>query len=134
MSMDAGACGMYGILLCDVTDPLVKTIYEEFQTKVKDAAEANDYPSDVYSDVTVQEWYADVAKRLFEAFAALGVKVPSEAWLGHTGTENDRPARCGTPTDAWIFGLSMFTRPDQWPRLDSSFVAASEMHTWVWMS
>jgi hypothetical protein len=130
MSMDAGAAGMYGILLSEVKDPAIAQIYKEFTDALAPYLEEG--PSGL-DDITAEPLYPEFRARFVKAFEVTGITVPEEAWLGYTGSGDDRPARCATPPDVWVLGLGIFTRPDQWPTLDESFIKASEMHTWVWV-
>jgi len=128
VSMEAGACVAYGILMCDVTHKEPVVVYEEFLEKAANAKKA-----DAFDDITTHDWYPELYARLVEAFALNRLVVPDAACLLYTGTEDDRPARCETPAGEWVLGFGLLQDPDQYPVMDESFKKEARWHTWVWM-
>jgi hypothetical protein len=94
MGVEAGACAVYGILMCEVTHRQTVEVYEEFLQKA--AAADGDHPFD---DISIQDWYGELSQRLVQAFALDEVIVPEGVSLLYTGSEDDRPGRCLTPAD-----------------------------------
>ena len=129
MSTSAGACGAFGILLRPVELPAVVAIREEIE---KIAAEYDDEEMQYNSP----EEYPEIKAFLEPLKLALregGINVPDGADLMWTGSEDDRPSRCDTQAEQWVLGFGLFTRPDQFPAMDATFLDASEWHTWVWL-
>ena len=126
MAMEAGACGVYGILMRDAAEKEIVEVYEEFLEKATDVN-----GPDSFNDITVQGWYSELYTRLVTAFSRSGVAIPEGACLMYTGVEDDRPGRCDTPAREWVLGFGLFTKPDEYPEMHQTFKKIANWHTWV---
>jgi hypothetical protein len=131
MSTNAGAAGAFGLYLPQFE--LLADLYAELQDYVKTAREedsdeeAADNPEDLER---IPEFQGRFHVALLEKYS---IVVPPGAYLMWTGTEDDRPARCDTPSEEWVFGWGLLTKPWDYPEIDASFRKEAEFHTWVWM-
>lgn len=142
MSQDAGAAGAFGLLLSEY--PAVADVYEEWKQylltiKALESFEEDDEPkegldSNDLDDSTKNPRLNEFAGLFKEAFAKHNILVPEAATLLYTDTEDTRPARCATPSEDWILGFGLFTKPWDYPiEMHESFRNLAEFHTWVWM-
>jgi hypothetical protein len=133
MSTSCGACGAYGILLSEIDMPTVVAIREKLDKIVVDFPESDNFDLEEYNTPEDYPGIKELIDPLKQAFRVSGISVPEEASLQWTGSEDDRPARCNTPSEDWVLGFGLFTIPNNIPTLDKSFIKVSEWHDWVWM-
>ena len=96
--------------------------------------ERDDYAEDEYGDNTgkrLDKVAEAFMPRFVAAFAKVGIVVPDGATILYTGDEDDRPGSGAVDADEYVIGFGLFKRPETYPKLDSSFTAVSEWHTWV---
>ena len=129
MSTSCGACGAFGILLSGIDVPAVAEIRTQMNEIV---ANYNDEDMEYNSPEEYPEIIA-LLDPLKQVFLENGITVPEGASIMWTGSEDDRPSRCDTQAEQWVLGFGLFTRPDQFPAMDATFLDASEWHTWVWL-
>jgi hypothetical protein len=139
MSMDAGIGGAWGLLL---SDQLVegmseagmlsfKSLYQELKSYVDNVR--NDPETDYTEDPDNYPEINQFADRFRNLLADNGIIVPEGIALYHTGSDDDRPARCSTPHDDWVLGWGVFTSPWKFPEIHESFRKITSLHSWVWM-
>lgn len=131
MGMDAGACGAFGLYLPQFEQ--LGDLYKEFQDYVE-VVRDGETDEDALSDPIEFDRIPEFTGRFVAAFAEkYSINVPSGAYLIWTGSEDDRPARCDTPSDEWVLGWGLLTRPWEYPEMDASFRDHAAFHEWVWM-
>jgi hypothetical protein len=122
-----GASGAYGILLSASEDPAILAISRKLAGAVADSdPEVDDEEEDIPKVV-------ELAEELRVVLREAKVVIPDGASLMWTGSEDDRPGRCDTPAEDWVFGWGLFTDPATYPKIDPSFAKLAFFHTWVWM-
>jgi hypothetical protein len=131
MSTSAGACGAFGILLGPYS-PEIVALREQLDAVVTAYDNQDGEPDDRNSPEEFPEAVV-IQGALKVAFAAAGIIVPESAVLHWTGSDDDRPARCDADPNQWVLGFGLFTRPDQYPAMDPTFLANAQWNTWVWM-
>ena len=95
---------------------------------------ADETDEDSLCDPSEFDRIPEFTKRFVAAFAEkYSINVPSCIHLLWTGSEDDRPARCGTPSEEWVLGWGLLTKPWDYPEMDTSFRAHASFHEWVWM-
>ncbi len=131
MGVDAGAAGAFGLYLPQFDQ--LEDLYKELQgyvNLVRDG-EGEEGLDGEPGDLDQIPMYRD---RFVQAFAEkYKINVPPAAHLIWTGSEADRPARCGTPAEQWVLGWGLFTKPWDYPESDDSFREHAAFHEWVWM-
>lgn len=131
MSMDAGAAGAFGLYLPQFD--LLAALYKKLQNYVElvQAGETNEDPDGEPNDFErVADFGDQFVKALLETY---GITVPPDACMLWTGSEDDRPARCATPSGEWVLGWGLLTKPWDYPVMDASFRERAALHDWVWM-
>ncbi len=131
MGMDAGAAGAFGLYLPQFD--LLAALYKELQTYVERVrtGETDEDPDGEPGDF---ERVPEFRDRFVNAFLEMyGISVPPDAHLLWTGSEDDRPARCDTPSGEWVLGWGLLTKPWDYPAMDASFREHAALHEWVWM-
>ena len=132
MSTSTGACGAFGILIVGAWSPEVAALREQLNEVVA-AYEAQEGDPDDPNSPEERPEVAGIVAALKSAFAARGIIVPESADLLWTGSDDDRPGRCDADPNEWVLGFGLFTRPDQYPAMDPTFLENSQWYTWVWM-
>jgi hypothetical protein len=129
MSQDCGASGAYGILLSASENPEILAL-----SKRLDEALAGMDPEAYVAEEDLPEVVA-IGAELVETLRRIGIEPPAAAALMWTGSEDDRPARCSTPAESWVFGFGLFSyhSPNEYPPMSDAFKAASQWHTWCWV-
>lgn len=131
MGMDAGACGAFGLYLPQFEQ--LSDVYKELQEYV-DEVRSGETADDPRRDPDEFDRIPEFTNRFVAAFAEkYSINVPSGAFLPWTGSEDDRPARCDTPSEEWVLGWGLLTRPWDYPEMDASFREHAAFHEWVWM-
>ncbi len=131
MGVDAGAAGAFGLYLPQFD--LLTALYKELQNYVglvRDG-ETDELPDGEPDDF---ERISELRNRFVEALAEeYNIIVPPNAKLIWTGNEDDRPARCDTPSEEWVLGWGMLTKPWDYPAMDASFREHASFYEWAWM-
>ena len=131
MGMDAGAAGAFGLYLPQFD--LLDVLYKELQDYVRQDRDGES-DDDPYREADELERIPEFRDRFVAALLeTYKISVPAGAELIWTGIEDDRPARCDTPSDEWVLGWGMLTKPWNYPEMDASFREHAEFHHWVWM-
>lgn len=131
MGMDAGAAGAFGLYLPQFD--LLAALYMELQNYVK-LVRDDETDEDSLGEPNDFERVPEFRDRLVKAFQeTYGITVPPDANLLWTGNEDDRPARCDTPSEEWVLGWGLLTKPWNYPEMDASFREHAAFHEWVWM-
>lgn len=131
MGMDAGACGAFGLYLPQFEQ--VADLYKELREYVQ-AVNLDETDEDSLCDPDEFERIPEFTDRFVTAFAErCSIHVPPGAYLIWTGNEHDRPARCDTPSEEWVLGWGLLTKPWDYPEMDASFREHAAFHEWVWM-
>jgi hypothetical protein len=131
MGVDAGAAGAFGLYLPQFDQ--LEDLYKNLQGYVKLVrdSESEEAPDSEPHHLDQIPTYRD---RFVEAFAEkYKIIVPPGAYLLWTGNEDDRPARCDTPSEQWVLGWGLLTKPWDYPEMDASFRKHASFHEWVWM-
>jgi hypothetical protein len=130
MGMDYMACGGYGVLVdymaCGVygvlpDGPFFERFLRLWAERLESMPEGEDYE--------------DVADRVLEENPELleelrgQYRAPDVARMFWTGSADDRPGRCATPPEGWVFGVGLYVMHRAHIRAD--FAAQAEYHTWV---
>lgn len=109
MSMDAGAAGAFGLYLPQFD--FVAALYSEFEdyvTRVQDGDTDENPNGEPDGFKRIPEFRNRSVETLLGRY---GIIVPPDAYLIWTGSEDDRPARCATPSDKWVLGWGLLTKP-----------------------
>lgn len=131
MSVDAGAAGAFGLYLpqFDLLADLYKEV-QDYVEAVREGDEEEDPEDNPREFMRIPEFRDRFAAAFLERYKII---VPPGASLIWTGSDDDRPARCNTPSEEWVLGWGLFTNPWDYPEMDATFREESEFHTWVWM-
>jgi len=131
MGVDAGAAGAFGLYLPEYEQ--LEDLYKELQGYVKLVrdGEAEEDPDGEPQDLDKIPTYR--ARFISDLAEKCKIIVPPSAFMIWTGNEDDRPARCATPSEHWVLGWGLWTKPWDYPEMDASFREHAALHEWVWM-
>jgi len=124
MSMDVGCSGFFGVLLGGfpelqpILDRIDKRLGEEWHD------EYDSEPEDLVE--------AEFGDEIRAALTKSGIVPPEGASIFYSGTDDDRPGRCSTPSEEFGLGHGIFTQPWKYPAMDDSWKKIADFHTWVW--
>ncbi len=126
MSTSYFADAVYGVLPAGPIFDRFVNLFEQF------LLEAEQETSDLASEERMNQLAAqvlgahpDLALELKEQYRA-----PQDCRLFWTGDEDDRPGRCQTETEIWIYGLGLPAMPVD-EKISTRFRDEAEWHTWV---
>ena len=136
MGIDAGVCGVFGILLDERFEDLTDEMLDEARTMIGAYETEFNVVYDVVEDPDFSHrWLPVIVERARE----LGIEIPEEAYLEWSGDWEDRPARCETPAECFLVGFGILLPPWEWQekfgadKWSESFRKASRWHTWACM-
>ena len=130
MSQDCGAFLVFGVLLSEKQGPEMAVFLQELGDYLALRADGG------FDELDMTAWDSEAR----EVLKACGVHAPDTARLYYTGSEDERPARCCTPSESFILGFGGFTPPLEWEKSHKasewsfSFREAAEFWNWVWMA
>ena len=145
MSNFCGVMLVYGVLLGGVPECaiLLRDMLDDLEDpelfgENEMAGEEDDCecPLDVAESAAFRRKYR---ARVIEALASAGIEAPDRVELAWTGSGDDRPGECATPTDDFVLGFGAHRPPQDWESVmrasgwPASFVDRAELYAWAEM-
>jgi len=127
MGYDVSACAVFGILIDEEVAERLGQPWEDFLAATAQSHDFHDSDDFIYPDEAAEPFTAGIIK----ALDSMGIVVPEESHLFHTGTQDERPGRTETDANQWIIGIGLLDKPWQFPRCYASFQDLARWHTWV---